>query len=349
MIRKALLFLCLIGCLMCSQAMAAFNIRSGCSVNASSNMLLRPDGESGAMTSLFLETDYYHKDSFSLGYSVSGAFLGHYSGIQYHRHTLTAAKSLKKSEKFLWNVSASARLSRFGEVTSLVGYHQETVSTSLKYYLTESLLFRSRLSVNQRLYKTYGRENYRETSGIFRIDRFFCTGTALRAQFDAGYRCYYKQASTPSSALAGISCRVAQSISPGWGIFLEPSLRKVHISGAKGGKVFNRIFLDDMYKYSSRGVTLGSTWIVKRLGTVQFSADFLKREYGGRQMSYFDYLPQDGWDEDEYRLLLSFSPHWKVIPAAIEPSLDIYYSDIDASFDAFSYDSTGMRLSLLFR
>jgi len=318
----------------------------GMAVNPSSNMLLRPDGDSGMITTL------YGKAGFSLGgtsfsFESSGGMIERYHGLQFQSHTVGTRYMIRETESFAWNVELEGTLARYGSVTSLDGYGQYYVTSNVKQYIGESLLFRWNGKFGRRSYKTYDRESWYGASTILRLDRFFARGMTLRGQIDAGYRRYDKQSVKPETYIVGFSGRAAHSLRPGWGVMVEGFTRMVESSSSQdSSRVFNRLFLDDVYKYSSTGFMAGTTHLIRRVNNVQLRVYYSKRTYSDTQTSYFTYLPSEGWDEYEASVFLTFNYRPSFVPGYIHPSLVVYHTDVDASENKFSYDSSGITFRI---
>lgn len=323
---------------------AASEIVMGMAVNSSSNMLLRPYGRSGTIATIYCHADY------SLGragfmFDTSGGMVEHYRGLQFQSHSLETTYLLKSGNNLAWNVGLDGTMSRFGRVTILEGYDQARLTSNVKSYFTDNLLFRWKGSVSRRSYHAYGRESHFEASTIYRLDRFFASGLTLRGQFDAGWRRNYRQTKRPETYVTGFSGRAAKSLRPGWGVMFETFTRAVHASASQdSSRVFNRVFLDDIYKYSSTGAMAGTTVMIRRMHSIQLRLYYSKRTYSDAQTSYFRHLPPKGWDEHETSayLTMTFSPPF--LPPWMRPVLEVYHTDVDASEDKFSYSCSGATI-----
>ena len=336
----------LILCFFCCTGEVSADYLIGMAINSSSNMLLRPNGKSGTIAYL------YGKAGFSAGkadfsYGINSGMVERYKGLQFQRHSLNISYLLLSKDNFTCNTVLEGFFSKYGNVTSLDGYKHFRISSNIRSYLTESLLLRWKSTVGRRSYSTFNRESYSEASAIFRLDRFFGTGTTLRGQFDAGIRRYYKQISKPDASLLGISARIAQSIRPGWGIMIETFKRDVKASSSQdSSRVFNRVFLDDLYKYSSIGLVGSTTYLIRRINSIQFKGLYSKRTYSNSQTSYFWYLPPEGWKEHETAFFLTVKYQPGFIPEIIHPVLEIYHLNVKATENKFSYDSSGITLKV---
>lgn len=333
--------------LLSGNAFAGFT--GGLSVNSSSNMLLRPDGESGTMVSMFAGAEK-ELGKASVSYDAGFGMLQHYDGIQFHHHTVETSYMIREKNEFAWNVAADGSIARFGDVTSLDGYYQYGGSSNMRLYLTETLLFRWKGDVSRRVYRIYDRESYIEASTVYRFDKFFSSGITLRGQVDAGWRQYDRQSKKPETALVGFNARTARSVKPWWGIMAEGFVRTLSASSKQdSSQVFNRIFLDDVYKYSSTGVMAGSTWLIKGSNSLQLRVYYSKREYSDTQTAYFGYLPSDGWSEYERSAYLTLAIRSRHLSYRIHPVIELYYTDVNASVDKFSYSGNGVSMRIEFR
>lgn len=336
----------LILCFFCLPGKVSGDYLVGMAINPSSNMLLRPNGKSGTIAYLYGKADFSAgKSDFS--YGINGGMIERYKGLQFQRHSLNISHLLLSKNNFTCNTVLEGIFSKYGNVTSLDGYKHFRISSNIRSYLTESLLLRWKGTVGRRFYSTFNRESYSEASAIFRLDRFFRTGTTLRGQFDAGIRRYYKQTSKPETSLLGIRMRIAQSIRPGWGVMIEAFKRNVKASSSQDrSRVFNRVFLDDLYKYSSIGLTGSTTYLIRRINSIQFKGFYSKRTYSNSQTSYFWYLPPEGWKEHETAFFLTIKYQPGFIPEIIHPVFEIYHLNVKATENKFSYDSSGITIKV---
>ena len=342
MLRLILPLLALAAC--SGEAVADYLV--GMAVNSSSNMLLRPKGKSGTIAYLYARAGFTRGRSM-LSYHVNGGMLEHYRGLQFQRHELEASYSFLSKERFAWNAVAEGAFSRYGSVTSLDGYRHFRLSSNVKSYLTDTLLFRWKGTVGRRIYSAYERESYLEASTIYRLDRFFASGTTLRGQVDAGVRKYDRQSSNPTTSLVGLTARIAQSVRPGWGVMLEGFARKIITSSAQdSSRVYNRVFLDDLYKYSSTGIVISDTHLIRRINSIRIMAMYTERRYRNSQTSYFSYLPHEGWNEHEAAVFVTLTYRPWFLPDRIHPVIEAFYTDVNATENKFSYDSTGVSLKI---
>ena len=315
-------------------------------INPSSNMLMRPKGKSGIIASLSGKAFFSHgKADFSFG--INSGVIEHYKGLQFLRQTLEISYLLYSNENFSLNTVAEGIVSKYGSVTSLSGYKHLRFSSNIKSYITESTLVRWTGTVGRRSFKSYTRESYSEASTIFRIDRFFATGTTLRGQFDTGIRSYYHQTSEPHISLLGLSVRIAQSLTPGWGMMVESFGRKAHTSSLQdSSQIFDRVFLDDIYKYSLTGIAAATTVLINQRNNIQFNVLFMRRKYGNSQTSYFPYLPPEGWKENEITASITVTYRPYFLTEKMHPTLKIYHTNVDAAEEKFSFDSSGVTLKI---
>ncbi len=316
---------------------------TGVTIDTSSNMLLRPDGQSGTLTSLYGGV----RRNISRGqisYNADSGFLQHYEGIQYHRHNIDFGFPVILSPKGMWSIALEGSLARYGDVTVLRGYEQYGAASTAKYYLAPQLLLRWEGGISTRLYRDYTTENYTGYETIVRLDRFFAVGLTLRAQVDFGVRQYTDFSDTPSTSLAGFRFRAAKSLGTEWGVWAEAYTSEIMDSGAPSDttSVYDRLFLDDPYKYSKSGFIINIKHILSSRGIVQLRSCMLLRRYDGSLNSAYWYLPPEGWEEREASIYLTISyvPSW--LAGIMIPSLDLYYIDTNASEDFLSYRSGGV-------
>ncbi|MFC1650690.1 hypothetical protein ACFL2X_03895 [Candidatus Latescibacterota bacterium] len=322
---------------------------AGLEINPSSNMFLRPEGKSGTTSSLFGSADY-SRDKATISYGFNLGLVENYQGLQIHRHSLDVSYLHAANDKFACNTVIEGSLSKFGNVTTLEGYNNLRISSNIRAYSSDSVLLRWRGTVGRRSFNTFDRENFNEATALFRLDKFLSTGTTLRGQLDAGFRKYYEQASTPSITLLGVSARVAQSLKPGFGTMIEAYTRKAKDSSSKESSlVYNRVFLDDIYKYSSVGIMAGMTLLIRRINSVQLRVAYTERSYNDSQTSYFSYLPPGGWREFERGAYLNIKYRPSFIAESLQPSCMLYHIDINSSEKRFSCKSTGLVFRLEIR
>ncbi|MFC1538125.1 hypothetical protein ACFL6H_01755 [Candidatus Latescibacterota bacterium] len=344
-IYTILLFFCLAG--LPIKAFAEYS--AGLAINPSSNMFLRPKGKSGTTTSLFGSAGYSLGKT-TVSYGLNLGMVQHYPGLQINRHNLSVSYLHAANDNFACNTVIEGNLSRFGNVTTLEGYNNFRISSNIKAYLSDSVLLSWKGIVGRRSYNTFKRENYNEATALLRLDKFLASGTTLRGQFDAGFRKYYEQSSAPSITLFGFIARVAQSLRPGWGTMIEAHTRKTKDSSSRESSiVYNRVFLDDKYKYSSVGITAGTTLLIKRTNSVQFSVAYSERTYDDSQTYYFSYLPPEGWKEFERGIYLTFKSRYAFIAKFLQPSCILYHIDIKSTEERYSCKSTGLAFRMELR
>lgn len=318
---------------------------TGVSFDTSSNMLLRPDGRSGTLTSVYGGMQQnISRGSFS--YSFDSGILQHYEGLQYHRHNIDFGYPIVRSTRGMWSFALEGSLARYGDVTVLRGYEEFGAASTVKYYLAERLLLRWEGGVSDRSYRDFSTENYTEYESFIRLDRFFTIGLTLRGQIDWGMRQYTDFDDSPYSSLIGFRLRAAKSLGPTWGIWAETYTSNVSDIDAPSDttSVYDRLFLDDPYKYSKSGFVINIKHLLGMKGFVQLRSSYLVREYDGSLNSAYWYLPPEGWDEQEASvyLTLSYLPSW--LSGIVIPSLDLYYIDVHASEDFLSYRSGGVTV-----
>ena len=315
-------------------------------LDTSTNMLLRPDGQSGAMASFYggFERGLFGS---SLAYSASGGLIQHYPGVQYHRHALAFGIPLVQSPRGLWTVSVDGVLARYGEVTILRGYEQYGIASAAKYYVTPQTLIRWEAGGLKRSYRTYPSENYTDFQQYFRLDRFFSFGLTLRGQIDAGVRNDTAFSGDGTERMIGFRARAAKSLNERWGVWAETYLAKTSPSDAPADTtgLYDRVFLDDPYKYSKQGVTVNVKHLIDR-GSVQLRSGLMRRQYDGALARTFWYLPPEGWSERESSLYLTieYVPRW--IGSGAVPALDLYYIAVHASESYLSYRSAGLTFRI---
>ena len=319
----------------------------GMSLDTSSNMLLRPDGQSGTMTSVYggMRRNILRG---LVSYNADSGFLQHYKGLQYHRHNVDIGYPLISSSKGIWSLAAEGIIARYGDVTILRGYEQYGAASNVKYYLTPQLLLRWEGGITKRSYRDYSTENYNEYETFIRLDRFFRVGLTLRAQVDFGLRRYTDFDDVPLTSLFKFRFRAAKSLGPKWGFWMEASTSDITNAEAPSDttSVYDRLFLDDPYKYSKSGLVMNIKHLMSSGGMVQLRSSILVRRYDGTLNSAYWYLPPEGWDEREVSVYLtvSYVPSW--LSGIVSPSVDLYYIDSTASEDYLSYRSGGVTLRI---
>jgi hypothetical protein len=341
MIAVLTLFL---GIVLSCNAEAQISVLSGgITLDSSSNMLLRPNGESGTMTMLYGDIGYA-AGPVDMYYDLHAGLIERYTGIQYHRHDVTVSWLPVLRHDFSVGLAAEGSLSRFGDVTLVEGYEQYGLRANMKRYLMPALLLRAETTLKRRSYRSWDMENYSQADGFVRLDRFFRTGTTVRGQAGYGSRTY------DSGGLPGIDrmqaeLLAAQSIGRLWGLSLDIGWAKTDTpSSGESAVVFDRLFLDDEYKYSSTDYTLSIKHLFASGGTIRLRTMFQRRDYDSEISSVFYYLPESGWTEDELGFYLTFETHPEFFPAFMHPSIELYRVVVDASVSGLSYDATGFVL-----
>jgi len=334
-------------------------------VDTSSNMLMRPNGLSGTMTSLY-GTILHSTQKSLLSYAVNGCLLDHYEGIQFHQHTLDTSYTVVSREIMALNVKVDYNLTRFGDITILEGYNQYGFETRIKWFLDQSTLLRGEGRFRRRAYRENDSQDYYEFSSFLRLDKFFNSGTTIRNQLEAGMHRYTGHFDLVNAALFGLRSRVAQSLGERWGMFFEAHKRwlikdpprfsgqkdilqkdTLTVSDALQNKTdFDRVFLDDEYKYSSYGILLTTKYIVHYPDIIQFETFLVRRKYDGSLTSLYWYLPPKGWNEWEWNISLTVSYKPVFCAKYLHPSFGIYHRAVHASESFLSFDSSGVSFRL---
>jgi len=330
---------------------ASAELAGGLLLDTSSNMLQRPDGESGTFAMLYASYDRQVTRRVFVMYGVQGDFLEYYAGVQHHSHEFTALYDAVTGNNLNVNATVSAELSRYGDVTRLAGYNTFSADVYAKYYITPALLMRASTIVGLKRFLDYESENCANIDGFLRFDRFFRTRTTVRLQLEGGVRRYDELENTPSATLVGGRLRLAQSMTNRCGMWIEAHGNDLSppSAGASDMTLYDRIFLDDIYKYSNRGVILSLKYLFPGKGSLQFKGSFARHDYPGDEMAAFNFLPGGGWREDEQKYSISMTYHPGVIPESLRPTYELYFIDVDASEQSLSYDGVGMTLSLAYR
>ena len=316
----------------------------GMILDSSTNTLLRPDGASGTITSM------YGNVAFSPGkanflYGFDGGILDRYDGIQFQHHTMDVSYNFISKRNITLYTTLEADIARYGDVTTLNGYDQYGVSVWAKSYLTPSTLLRWKGNIRRRSYRDFDIESYSQADTYLRLDRFFSTGTTLRGQADAGIRRYYEQQLTPQTLLLGFRARIAQSLGARWGIWGEAHTSRLKNSSLQdSSQLFDRVFIDDMYKYSSTGLVISTKYLLPKSGSIQLRTAVSRRKYGSFQTNTFWYLPQTGWKELNWSVFFIIARRPDFFPERIHPSFEIYYINVDASESDLAYNSTGVSI-----
>jgi len=315
---------------------------AGIIVDTSTNMLMRPDGLSGTVKSMYADFAF-SRGGTVFSYNVDGGMLDRYDGLQFHHHDFGAAYTVLSKSRFSWDVGLSGELGRYGDVTVLNGYEQYAVSSLVKTYLTPVVLFRWHGEAGHRTYRNFDSENFTQGETILRLDRFFATGTTLRGQIDLGLRRYDGIADDSQTFLYGTRVRVAQSLGARWGVWLEARATDLNNNSSQSvDRMYDRIFLDDRYKYSLYGAEFSSKYILRSSGSIQLAVHASERRYSDTQASSFWYLPPEGWTEREHGISLTLAKRFGFLPRYLHPSIELYYNNVDATVTELSYDSTGV-------
>ena len=328
---------------------------AGVSVDSSSNILMRTNGQSGTMLTMYGDASLKTGKTL-LSYGVDSGIIDRYDGIQYHYHTVYAYRPVVSRNTILLSTALKADLARYGDISLLTGYNQYGAVLQFRSYLTPSTLLRSKVDLRQRLYRAFTTENFNEYETYIRIDRFFNSGTTLRGQLDAGIRQYIDLPYTFNTTLFGARARVARSLGRRWGMWFEIRNRSLHHS-ASGDVIrtqqtgqdyypseIDRIFLDDRFKYSSFSFHFQTKYLFDPSGKVLFESSISNKTYKGALTSAYQYLPEKGWNETEYTIIFSFGYRPGFIPELVHPACDVYYVKVEASEAYLSYNSTGVSL-----
>jgi hypothetical protein len=317
---------------------------AGIILDSSSNMLKQPGGLSGTIASMYGSLGYLKADNY-FSYGVHGGVVDRNDDLQFQHHILAVNHFFLSGKKLTVTSSFSGETAHYGDITSIDGYNQINFKTLAKSYLSSTMLLRGYIDIRRRWYREYKEESHLQAESYIRFDKFLNTGTTLRAQMDAGLRKYDSQFASPYSGLFGIRGRVAQSLGTQWGMYVE-----VHGNMLKSKEVqdstllFDRVFLDDLFKYSSSGIVLNAKHIFKSPGMIQLRTVYLVRSYEGSQASTVWYLPENGWDENEWEISLTLHKSPGFFPEKIHPSVELYFVDVNASVSDFSYSSYGMTM-----
>jgi len=316
----------------------------GMILDSSTNILLRPDGASGTLTSM------YGNVAFSPGkvnflYGFDGGMLDRYDGIQFQHHSIDVSHNFISKRNITLYTTLEADIARYGDVTVLNGYDQYGMSVWVKSYITNSTLLRWNVDVRRRSYSDFDMESYSQADTYFRLDRFFSTGTTLRGQIDAGIRRYYEQELTPQTSFLEFRARIAQSLGTRWGVWGEAHTSGLNSSSQQDkSQLFDRVFIDDRYKYSSTGLVLNTKYLLRGSGSIQLKTAISKRNYGSSQANTFWYLPPTGWEELNRSVSFIIARRPDFLPERIHPTFEIYHIHVDASESDLSYNSTGVSI-----
>ncbi|MCD6308097.1 MAG: hypothetical protein J7M24_03775 [Candidatus Latescibacteria bacterium] len=345
--------------LLCPEGALSFDIAGGMMIDSSSNILMRAAGEPGSMSTVYSDFG----QSFAGNYAWYGASMGlltNYDAVQIHKHNAGISRPVVSRERLAVDVGAACDIVRYGDVTLLRGYNQYSALGKAKRYLTSSTLLRSELAVRGRRYRLFDSQDFAEGESYVRLDRFFDAGVTLRGQLDLDVRRYARLPDDPTIMLIGFRGRIARSLGDRCGIWLElhdrglieRSTGGAETAGTGSGDVtpsdgalgYDRIFLDDRYKFSSYGARFHGKYILGDRSDVRFEASVAKKTYKGGLMRYYTYLPPDGWDELEWSVQASVSCATGYLPRRIHPRFDVYCLKSDASDSGLSYDSLGFTI-----
>ena len=316
----------------------------GMILDSSSNILQRPDGVSGKSTSLYSNVAFSPGKA-NLLYSFDGGILDRYDGVQFQHHSMDVSYNFISKKNITLYTVFNVENARYGDVTVLNGYKQYGISVLGKLYLTPSTLLRWKGDIQRRSYKDFDMESYSQADTYLRLDRFFSTGTTLRGQVDAGIRRYYKRQLTPLTPLLGFRARIAKSLGARWGVWGEAHMSRLNSSSLQDrSQLFDEVFIDDKYKYSSTGLVFNTKYLLRNSGSIQFKTAVLKRNYGSFKANTSWYLPQTGWKELEWRVFFLIARRPDFFPERIHPTFEIYYINVDASESDFTYNSTGISI-----
>jgi hypothetical protein len=239
-------------------------------------------------------------------------------------------------------------LSRYGDVSFLGGYDDYAFSTAAKSYLGEATLFRCEGMVQSRSFRDFDLENYRQAALWLRLDRFLDSGTTLRVQLDGGIRKYPNLQSADLTTLLDLRARVAQSLGPKTGAWIELHNRWAGSRSAPDTSlVYERLLFEDSYKSSAFGGVFHIKRLLSNSGSVQFQTAVEKKRFGGNTAASYWYLPQEGWNELESETSLSLSWRAGFVPECIHPTLRVYYISVDSSIGDLSYHATGAILGFM--
>jgi len=337
----------------------SFDIAGGMMIDSSSNILMRTAGKPGTMSSVYSDFGQAFAGNYAW-YGASMGLLTNYDTVQIHKHNAGISRPVVSRERMAVEVGAACDIVRYGDVTLLRGYNQYSVLGKAKRYLTSSTLLRSELALRGRRYRLFDSQDFNEGESYVRLDRFFDAGMTLRGQLDLGVRRYARLPDDPTIVLIGFRGRIARSLGDRCGIWLELHERELgdrsssgmEMAGPGSGDVtpsddtlgYDRIFLDDRYKYSSFGARFHGKYLLGGRGDVRFEASVAKKTYRGGLMRYYAYLPPDGWDELEWGVQASVSYATGYLPRRLHPSFEVYYLKSDASYSELSYDSLGFSI-----
>jgi len=313
----------------------------GFQTDTSSNMLMRPGGESGTYATMYAGMGTNVGDT-AISYRFGAGIIEHYEGVQMQTHTVDIRRDIVLSGKSLLSLDGDCTVSRFGSVTYLDGYTELSGTALYKTYPFPNVLVRINGSVSGKSYRSFDSENYSQSDLFVRIDRFFPTGTTVRGQVDLGMRSYVKLPGNSSVELAGYRIRAAQSLGGRWGVWMEWADRDVSADVNNTiADSYDRLFLDDVYMYGSKRLDAG----IKRIlpgGFLELSVEHVEKTYNSSLASTYWYLPPGGWDETERGITLELQYRPDYLAPTVHPFVELYAYDVDASFGDLSYSSTGL-------
>jgi len=332
--------------LFCSgQADADYGL--GFTVDTSSNMLLRPDGLSGTIASMYGGAGF-DRGPMRLVYNTEAGAVERYEGIQYHSHALefSATRSFGAGDRpFEATLRSRVALTRLGEVSFLGGYDDYRFFGAIKAQAGESSLFRGEAGVVHRGFTDMSIETYDQIEGFIQFDRFLETGTTLRGRIDGGVRRYGEIGGEPVTSLLDVRVRIAQSLGAKTGIWMEFHNRFVNNESSPDSSARSeRRLFEDAYKSSAFGGTFHVTRLTKNRGSIQLNVSIERKRFGRNLAGSYNLLPLDGWDETEGDYSLSYSPHPDFLPQSFHPLIRIYHMRADTSISGFSYRSTGISV-----
>ena len=142
---------------------------AGLALDSSTNMLMRPDGQSGSFVSLYGGVSR-NIGNISCSYGLDTGFIQHYDGLQYQRHTVDAVIPLTQSRDGFAAVAVEGTFARYGDVTILDGFDEYGIATTGKQYLNEATLFRWEGGLTRRRYPQFGTEDYLGAESFLRLE-----------------------------------------------------------------------------------------------------------------------------------------------------------------------------------
>jgi len=317
----------------------------GMTVDTSSNMLQRSGGPSGTAFSAFMRAGV-NMNGILAEYSGHGGVFQHYQGLQLHGHRISLDMPLISRERFSLYAGFHGSLARYGDVTLLTGYEEYGGELRLRSYVTASTLIRAWLVGGRRDYREYDTESYDSIELTARVDQFLPSGTTLRGEVSTGLRRHYTIDNPPDVQQITIKSRIAQSLGPQWGLWLEGHVRLAGDDAVTDTLVINeRIFLDDSYKSGETGIEVGSRRVLPSGILCELTTGYDSRSYGTGTSSSFWYMPAGGWEETELSVFLTVrKPGWELF-STVSPSFRVYYMSVDADAGDLSYKAVGTMLT----